>query len=262
MNVNALLTDDMPQRSPQFVQQPPIHSTPLSNGATMTPKSLSPNTGIKAVYFRLRDSQNDAKMFQIRAHDTTDSIMDTIKHMLGLSRQYDLGISLEDEDGMSFVPSYDNFVDGTTVYVRIEESIGHNYVQRHSYNLRQGAAMGAGSTASSRSYGYPNSRSVSPNSRGRRSASSSGRQRGMKRSSLHMNSEDDRYSDDYGHDMTAQWYGLPPQQFLPEDYEGSRTKAGSVASADISVENILEGSRRKRPKFSSDVRLPAAVCLH
>lgn len=256
MNVNSLLADAFPQRNQQIVNLPPVTATPQTHGCAMTPKSLSPNTGTKAVYFRLRNSQNDPKMFQIRPHDTTDSIMDTVKHMLGVSRQYDLGVSLEDEHETSFIPSYDNFIDGMTVYVRIEETISHNYIHRHSYNLRQGGSNGAGSN-SSRSYDYPASRSVSPNSRGRRSTSATGRQRSLKRASLHQDADDDRYSEDFSPD--GQWYGLPPQQFLPDDYEGSRTKAGSVASADISVENILEGSRRKRPKFSADVRLPWAT---
>ncbi|TGZ80580.1 hypothetical protein EX30DRAFT_372208 [Ascodesmis nigricans] len=245
MNVNSLLTDAFPQRNQQ-INLPPVTTTPQSNGCAMTPKSLSPNTGAKAVYFRLRNSQNEPKMFQIRPHDTTDSIMDTVKHLLGVSRQYDLGVSLEDEQETSFIPSYDNFIDGQTVYVRIEETVSHSYIHRHSYNLRQNG----GGSNSSRSYDYPTSRSVSPNSRGGRSASATGRQRALKRASLHQDPDDDRYLEDFAHD--GQWYGIPSQQFLPDDYEGSRTKAGSVASADISVENILEGSRRKRPKFSAD----------
>jgi hypothetical protein len=77
-----------------------------------------------------------------------------------------------------------------------------------------------------------------------------GRPRSLKRSALYQDPETE-------HDVwqDGQWYSLPHQSLLPDDEEEPRTKAASVASADISVENIVEGSRRKRPKFSSDVRL-------
>ena len=177
--------------------------------------------------------------------------MDTVKHLFGMSRQYDLGISLEDADGLSFIPSYENFVHGMPVYVRIEDSLPSNLAYRHSYNLRQSQCV------SNRSSAFPMSRSASPQSRGRRSTSATrmqlngGHGRSLKRSALYLES-------DVGQDMIQHdglWYRLPHQSLLPEDEEEPRTKAASVASADISVENIVEGSRRKRPKFSSDVRL-------
>jgi hypothetical protein len=249
MDLNSILTTNdtpAPARGKCFYLPAAISTTPHSNGSAMTPKSLSPNGDCKAVRFRLRDSRCEPKTFYIRPHDTTDSIMDTVKHLFGLSRQYDLGISLEDADGLSFIPSYDNFIDGMTVDVRIEESLPSNYAYRHSYNLRQ-------SQGASR---YPNSRSVSPQSRGSRSTSATrmqmacGRGRSLKRSAMYLDQEAD--SDAY---RDAVWYQLAHQSLMPDDEEEPRTKAASVASADISVENIVEGSRRKRPKFSSDVRL-------
>jgi hypothetical protein len=249
MDLNSILTTNdtpAPARGKSFYPPAVTSTTPHSNGSVMTPKSLSPNGDCKAVSFRLRDSHCEPKPFYIRPHDTTDSIMDTVKHLFGLSRQYDLGISLEDADGLSFIPSYDNFTDGMTVDVRIEESLPNNYAYRHSYNLRQSQGVSR----------YPNSRSVSPQSRGRRSTSAtrmqmgSGRGRSLKRSAMYLDHEADQevYRD-------AVWYQLAHQSLMPDDEEEPRTKAASVASADISVENIVEGSRRKRPKFSSDVRL-------
>ena len=184
-------------------------------------------------------------------HDSTDSIIEAVKHLFGVSRQYggyEPGVSLEDADGLAFIPSHENFEDGMTVYVRIQESYG-----RHPYNLRQSQGM---SNGTSRSSAYPTSRSVSPHSRGRRSTSatailmSGGHGRSLKRAALYQDADID-------HDWSEnQWsYTLPQQSYLPEDEEEMRAKAASVASADISVENIVEGGRRKRPKFSSDVRL-------
>ncbi|KAI5806960.1 hypothetical protein EDC01DRAFT_608613 [Geopyxis carbonaria] len=252
MNVNALLADGIPAPNQPF-HPPATTSTPHNSRAAMTPNSLSPNADVKAVSFRLRDSQNEPKTFHIRPHDTTDSIMDTVKHLLGLSRQYDLGVSLEDADELSFIPNYENFTDGMTVFVRIEESLPPDFARRHSYNLRQSqnGLNGTSSNSSSRTYDYPASRSISPVSRGRRSTSATTmhtvdrRSRHLKRSAL-----DDHYHEIYHPD--GQWSYLSQQPLMPDEYDEPRTKAGSVASADISVENILEGSRRKRPKFSSD----------
>ncbi|KAA8912862.1 hypothetical protein FN846DRAFT_772859 [Sphaerosporella brunnea] len=252
MDLNSILTTNntpAPTRGKSFYPSA-ANITPHSNGSAMTPKSQSPNGDCKAVSFRLRDSHCEPKPFYIRPHDTTDSIMDTVKHLFGLSRQYDLGISLEDADGLSFIPSYENFIDGMTVDVRIEESLQNSYAYRHSYNLRQSHGMPNGA---SRSSGYPTSRSASPQSCGRRSTSITamhmghGRGRSLKRSSIYQDpdAEAEAYRD-------AMWYQLTHQSFIPDDDEEPRTKAASVASADISVENIVEGSRRKRPKFSSD----------
>lgn len=261
MDLSSLLTsNDMlasAQVKPFHPPPPPGATTPHASGPATTPKSLSPNGDCKAVSFRLRDSHCEPKTFYIRPHDTTDSIMDTVKHLFGMSRQYDLGISLEDADGLSFIPSYENFLDGMPVYVRIEDSLRSNLVYRHPYNLRQSQGM------SNRSSAFPTSRSVSPQSNGRRSTSATvmqlygGRGRSLKRSALHLDSDAEQ-------EMIQQdglWYRLPHQSLLPEDEEEPRTKAASVASADISVENIVEGSRRKRPKFSSDVRSHTAVFL-
>jgi len=232
-------------------------TTPPAGGPALTPKPVSPNGDSKAVSFTLRDSHCEPKTFHIRPHDTTDSIMDTVKHLFGMSRQYDLGISLEDADGLSFIPSYDNFVHGMPVYVRIEDSVRGGLAYRHPYNLRQPQGV------STRSSAFPTSRSVSPQTRGRRSASATGVQlngshgRSLKRPALCLDS--DTELDMVQHD--GPWRRLPhPPSLLPEDEEEPRTKAASVASADISVENIVEGSRRKRPKFSSDVSCCPPVC--
>ena len=250
MNVNALLSDNGPARNQQFY--PPASTTPHTNGSAVTPKPLSPNSGSKVVNFRLHESTN-FKTFQIRPHDTTDSIIDTVKHLLGLSQHRDLGVSLEDDNGCSFIPSYDNFGDNSTVWVRIEENLSHDFARRHSHDPRQSHHALNGALSNGDSYDY-SSRSVSPYSRGRRSASASrhhGRSRSLKRT-LQLE-DDDHYRQGFHSD--GQWYSFPHQQMMSGDYDEPRTKAGSVASADISVENILDGSRRKRAKFSSDVCL-------
>lgn len=225
----------------------------------MTPKSLSPSGDCKTVSFQLRGTDAEPKTFYIRPHDTTDSIMDTVKHLFGLSRQYELGISLEDCHGLSFIPSHENFADGMMVYVRIEDSLPRNFAHRHSYDLRRSHPAASRSSASYSA----SSRSVSPQSRGRRSCSAAalhGRPRSLKRpaaaaSQAAATADADADAEPELWHPDAHWY-LPHQSLLPDEEEEPRTKAASVASADISLENIVEGSRRKRPKFSADVRSP------
>ena len=234
----------------------------------MTPKSLSPNGDCKAVSFQLRGTDTEPKTFKIRPHDTTDSIMDTVKHLFGLSRQYELGISLEDCHGLSFIPSHENFADGMMVYVRIEDSLPRNFAHRHhSYDLRRSHPAASRSSAYSAS-----SRSVSPQSRGRSSSATAlhGRPRSLKRpappptqaqpAAAQAAAQADDTEPEPWHPADAHWYSLPHQSLLPDDEEEPRTKAASVASADISLENIVEGSRRKRPKFSADVRIHIPLC--
>ena len=51
----------------------------------------------------------------ISRHDTTDSIITTVKNFYGL---YDYGVSFEDKDGISIIATHDNFENDMTVYVR------------------------------------------------------------------------------------------------------------------------------------------------
>lgn len=102
-------------------------------------------------------------------------------------------------------------------------------------------------------------RSISPSSgRGRRSGSANGtnggRSRSMKRqASGHSHPPVEELVDDFILDNNV--YEQPPLllQSTLVDSKGNRVEP--VASADISLDNIVEGSRRKRAKFSS------AVCI-
>lgn len=209
---------------------PPYQNTP----AIMTPpKSLSPNAHCKNVHFRLCSGVSDPKTLHIYPHDTTDSITTTVKNMFGLGREEDSALSFQDPEGRYMILQHENFEDGMTVNIRVEEN-----PHRYSYQIRQSLL----------DHLVPCTRSVSPSAaRGRRSASAGGRPKSLKRSAASHDWENgqdpERYGQDYFH-----------QQFLPEDYdEDQRGRVEPLASAEISLDNIVEGSRRKRPKFSSDV---------
>lgn len=202
------------------------------------PKSLSPNSNCKNVHFRLCGGVSDPKTLHIYPHDTTNSITTTVKNMFGLNLHEDSALSFQDPEGRYMILQHENFEDGMTVNVRVEEG-----PHRYSYHFH----------SSLLDHLEPSARSVSPSAaRGRRSASAGGRSRILKRPASSHNWEHgqdrvDRYPQDY-------FQQQPPQQFLPEDYEEEqRSRVEPLASAEISLVNIVEGSRRKRPKFSSDV---------
>lgn len=219
---------------------PTLTATPYHNtSAIMTPpKSLSPNSHCKNVQFRLCSGVSEPKTLHIFPHDTTDSITTTVKNMFGLGREEDSALSFQDPEGRYMILQHENFVDGMTVNIRVEEN-PHRYSCQFRQPLLDHRASGT--------------RSVSPSAaRGRRSASAGGRSKILKRSAAGYDWEGgqdytDLYAQDYFHQQ-------PPQQFLPENYdEDQRGRVEPLASAEISLVNIVEGSRRKRPKFSSDV---------
>jgi hypothetical protein len=240
MNVNALLSEAAPSTMNRPYEYPTVSTPYHNNGPLMTPKSLSPNGECKNVHFRFGNSE--PKTLHIFPHDTTDSITTTVKNMFGIKLQDESGLSFQDPDGRYMILRHENFSDDMMVDIRVEDN---------QYNLRHPQAMffaGPGLRGSS----FSDARSVSPSAaRGRRSASAGGRSRAMKRQASLREEDycDGRY--------LQQGFSLqqPPQQFLPEgdDESESRSRIEPVASADISLDNIVEGSRRKRPKFSSDV---------
>ncbi|KAG0126595.1 hypothetical protein HOY82DRAFT_580965 [Tuber indicum] len=244
MNVNALLSEAAPTNMNNRTYEYSATSTPYhNNGSIMTPQSLSPSTECKNVHFRFCNSE--PKTLHIYPHDTTDSITTTVKNMFGIKLQDECGLSFQDPEGKYMILRHENFSDDMMVDIRVEE----NPASYPQYNLRHPQAMsytGPGPRGS-----FSGGRSVSPSAaRGRRSASAGGRPRGMKRQASHRGEEehyDERFPQGY-------YLQQPPQQFLPEEDEESesRSRIEPVASADISLDNIVEGSRRKRPKFSSD----------
>lgn len=210
---------------------------------------------------------------QIYPHDTTDSIVTTVKNFYGLysSPTTSKGVSFEDQKGNTLIARYENFYNNMVVYVRVtEESSPHRspplpptydqvstgpeprYVTE-AFPLQAPPRFGPEAPrVSSRS---PQRRSVSPNSgglRGRRSASANtnshgskkGRSRSVKdRDSAANGSAPDAYSDSLNGYSSG---------------DGSSSSVSSrnkehIGNTEISVENIVEGGRRKRAKFESSV---------
>ena len=187
----------------------------------------------------------------ISTHDTTDSIITTVKNFYGL---YEYGVSFENKDGISIIAAYDNFENDMTVYVRTvahppalseqardsaspkKPSLGAPFEMRPPlHNATQSPGRQGGRSAGVRS--------ASPQSDiGRRSASAApgGKPRAQrtksKDNSVLGDAEGYSSGDNGGGSVTS-----------------SRRSKTELVNAEISVDNIVEGGRRKRA-FESSVR--------
>lgn len=229
--------------------------------------SLSPSKQMpkKHVSFELLLPQSPAHKARlpmrvdIYPHDTTDSIITTVKNFYGLYERR--GVIFEDRHGNTLIARFENFEHGMTVYVRVSpESLDADEYspdprqasispRRHRPHLDEAFQMlpplqhnQAGARAGSRH--ARQSHSPHPG-RGRRSASISKRMRPSTKSrgnSSHgsfAEANGDDYSDSEGEHGSVS--------------SSRRSRKEPLASAEISVDNIVEGGRRKRAKFDSSV---------
>ncbi|KAE8146348.1 hypothetical protein BDV25DRAFT_52341 [Aspergillus avenaceus] len=206
---------------------------------------------------------------QIYPHDTTDSIVTTVKNFYGIYDGAASGVSFEDENGITLIARYENLRNNMTVYVRVipvqayTEGYGERYYM--PVETRKRPSLGepfqmAMQSAQIPEHGQPPSRpgsrlarkrSVSPSARSRRSASqhkqlprAGNKSRG---SSTHGSFHDDGAS---GYSDSEGGYGSVSGAKKP--------RSEQLGSSDISMDNILQDGRRKRPKFESS-ELPLFV---
>ncbi|KAK9769207.1 hypothetical protein SCAR479_02451 [Seiridium cardinale] len=200
---------------------------------------------------------------QIYPHDSTDSIVTTVKNFYGLysGPNGSKGISFEDDQGNTLIAGYENFRNNMVVYVRIIEDSPGPTVPFTAGDYTP-AAIGAQTYANLDYTGQPaqhlsqhlsrpssrtsRKRSVSPNGeRGRRSVSISTNpaagKKGRSRSSKNRGPNYDNHSDSINGYSSGD-NGSPSVS--------SKAKE-PIGNTDISVENIVEGGRRKRAKFES-----------
>ncbi|KAJ5106683.1 hypothetical protein N7456_003358 [Penicillium angulare] len=184
---------------------------------------------------------------QIYPHDTTDSIVTTVKNFYGIYDGTASGVSFEDEHGTTLIARYENLKNNMTVYVRvipIQPYADHFYagfsVERKRPSLGEPFGMDAVAPALEQPSRPPSrlarKRSTSPSNRSMRSASQhkQGSRSGIKsRGSSHA--------------------GFPDHDLLSDSEDGysHRSRGDAFASSEISMENILQDGRRKRPKFDS-----------
>jgi len=255
----------------------------IPHNTHMSPYSISPTP--KSVAFELlfpESPQYRARLpmrVQIFPHDTTESIVTTVKNFYGLynSPGGAKGVSFEDEQGNTLIARYENLRNGMIVYVRVIEepstALGtHGPSSYHSgspvlpnaYYAGHGNQMPPPQPAQALNYGQPLSRptsrtsrkrSVSPNGgRGRRSASVSTNPPPMKKSRSRSgfksrgSSTHGSFADSHSDAMN----GYSSGDGAPGSVS-SKTKSEHIGNTEISLDNIVEGGRRKRAKFESSV---------
>lgn len=187
---------------------------------------------------------------QIYPHDDTESIISTVKNFYGLYHG-GKGVSFEDDRGNTLIARYENFSNNMVVYVRVIEESPPPPTAFVS-NGFQPAPIEYGAQQLGHQISRPASRtsrrrSPSPNGgRGRRSASASTNgKKGRSRSTKNRGANYDNRSDSIN--------GYSSGDNAPASVS-SKAKE-QIGNTDISVENIVEGGRRKRAKFESSVSL-------
>ncbi|KAH6686169.1 hypothetical protein F5X68DRAFT_14062 [Plectosphaerella plurivora] len=256
-------------------------SSANANGAdhASAGRSVSPRQAVspKNVAFQLLfpEPQYRARLpmrVQIYPHDTTDSIVTTVKNFYGLysSPTSSKGVSFEDQHSNTLIARYENFSNNMVVYVRVTEqsfpascapedapygaaaaaavppSTSEPHYSQDNYPLqappRFAAEMTRPTSLSSRW------RSPSPVvARGRRSTSvntnPNASKKGRSRSSRHRDNNSQAellYSDSIN--------GYSSGDNASSSTSGRKEQIGNT---EISLENIVEGGRRKRAKFES-----------
>ncbi|KAI9754900.1 MAG: hypothetical protein M4579_004500 [Chaenotheca gracillima] len=269
------------------LETPPANHTTEQPGTPVS-SSHSPEARPKDVAFELlfTEPSHRARLpmrVAIYPHDATESIITTVKNFYGL---YDgiRGISFEDERGNTLIARYENFRNGMTVYVRAimdpmdpsrtfgpspEQSgspikLNNGPYLPDSYSMlppQPAQALTYGEPYSPANYSASRQRSASPAARGR-SFDLDGQMNGQRRnyrsrsalksrgSSAHGSRPD--LNDDHlnGYDSSDGGQGSVTSSF--------KTRSEQLASAEISLDNIVEGGRRKRAKFESS-ELPLFV---
>lgn len=181
---------------------------------------------------------------QIYPHDDTESIISTVKNFYGLYNGV-AGISFEDDRKNTLIARYENFSNNMVVHVRVIEESPQPVGPFNSTSFQPTAldyADHLGHHTSRPGSRTSRRRSPSPGGNGgRRSASVSTNPAGKKARSRSAKNHGSNYDDSVN------------------GYSSGDGAAGSVSSrakdhignTDISVENIVEGGRRKRAKFES-----------
>lgn len=236
--------------------QRPLRGTGIAAAGSGYARASPAKKNQKHVLFQLIDPEDpriQARLpmrVMISAHDTTDSIITTVKNFYGL---YEYGVSFENRDGISIIAAYDNFENDMIVYVRTVAQPTAATVE----NVRDSASpkkpsLGAPfemrptlihpthspSRTIARSVGV---RSLSPQSDiGRRSASVA--PGGRPRPTRTKSKDNSVYGDAEGYSSGDNGGG---------SVTSSRRSKTEQVNAEISVENIVEGGRRKRAFESS-----------
>ena len=210
---------------------------------------------------------------QIYPHDSTESIITTVKNFHGLYDPAIQGVNFEDAQGRVIIARYENFADNATVYVRVvydqSPSCVHGNVpaylstsprRLHALDnapqllpsLQPSQILQYGQGPSRPASRIASKRSTSPvaDLGGKGFSSQQNRSRLRSRDASLLASFEEGHHDHHTHSDSDGGAG---------SVTSSRKADNTAARAEISTENIVEGGRRKRTKFESSVRLQSDV---
>lgn len=205
---------------------------------------------------------------QIFPHDSTESIITTVKNFHGLYDPSIQGVNFEDAQGRVIIARYENFANNSTVYVRVvydeSQAFQHGNVPaylsaspRRVHNFDD-SPQPLPSTQPSQILQYGQSMSR-PSSRAacKRSASPHAGPGG--RGSITQHARSKLRSRDVSQLGSFEEAHADANTFSDSDggansvSSSRKSRSENPARAEISTENILEGGRRKRTKFESSV---------
>lgn len=266
---------------------PASHNEKRSNSTTPHTANMSPygSPTPKSVAFELlfpESPQFRARLpmrVQIFPHDTTESIVTTVKNFYGLYAGPGgaKGVIFEDDQGNTLIARYENLRNDMVVYVRVIEDTSHipsalgppsyhsdspilpTYYAGDAHNMlppQPAQALNYGQPLSRSNSRNSRKRSMSPNSgRGRRSASASANIPPPKnpRSRSGYKSRGSSTHGSFADIHSDAMNGYSSGDGAPGSVS-SRTKSEHLGNTEISLDNIVEGGRRKRAKFESSVR--------
>ena len=277
---HSVMTNSFPPDSHTF--HSPLNAPPLSSASHSASSSYiaSPSTPPpKNVAFELLfngGTNYRARLpmrVQIFPHDTTDSIVTTVKNFYGLYEGAAKGVSFEDHNGNTLIARYENFRNDMTIYVRVIPDYSqawqvHGQIPAHAaspisahriHSLEEPfqmlppqptQALNYGQTVSRPSSRVARKKSISPRP-GRNSRSASVQKNRSRNTAMSREDSFQSHLDNLNSDNA--------KGYTSSDGEGGsvtssrKARSEQLASAEISLDNILEGNRRKRAKFESSV---------
>jgi hypothetical protein len=242
----------------------------LSSPTTILPKNVS--------FELLLDENSKVRAripmrVQIFPHDTTDSIVTTVKNFYGIYDGAAGGVSFEDENGTTLIARYENLRNNMTVYVRVIPVHAYNdgyedhYYRTSPLDGRKRLSLGEpfqmvpNQPSHIHEYVRPPSRPLSRVARNRSISPSNGSRRSASQNKGRAGGAKSRGSSTHGSLADDGVAGSSDSDGGQGSVSGSKkSRTDQFASADISMDNILQDGRRKRPKFDSSVSLICPLC--
>jgi hypothetical protein len=237
------------------------------------------NVTFRLVGFELPQSKARLPMrLNIFPHDTTEGIVTTVKNFYGLYNVsgHSKAISFQDQDGLSHAASYETLEDGALVYARVVDDLAHGPGSYGASSRSRPLAPADGrhcfdypghpvlpQPAQALDYGDAHANRLNLNdqqTRGRQGALPGSGPVKMTRSrsgyKSRASSTHGRFPDINSDGMTGYSSGDGTA-----DSAVSRTKSEHLGNMEISLDNIVEGGRRKRAKFESSVGPASATSI-